>query len=315
VERLINDSIGFFVTLPYGFGSLLAGGVFGMLTGGIFSPEHSSSGRFWRFLFALLTWALVLASMKIPMFVAGYSLGFAYGIRHYINGFLNWTMEIVTWFMNLVTGVVSFIIAVLFGVLKPFVWVVQTLRNGTVRSGTRPSSDSQSKAQQSSNHNNDEPHQTKNNNHDEETRREQERRAEAMKREFERRNRERAGQSKTQGNQDKEAPEQSKQEQRREAPRQEERQENKQAPRHEPPPPQKREREPAKNYEDALWYFGLDANTFTKDDLKAAHRSKTLELHPDKWGGLPEHIRKQVEDEQKTINASRDLVRKVKGWR
>ncbi len=78
-----------------------------------------------------------------------------------------------------------------------------------------------------------------------------------------------------------------------------------------PPPP-----DPMNNISDAISYFGLDPHNYTYEDLRAAYKKKVEALHPDKWGiELPGHIRKQLDDEMKVLNAVRDLLKKEKGWK
>ena len=75
----------------------------------------------------------------------------------------------------------------------------------------------------------------------------------------------------------------------------------------EPPPPPKPD--PTENPTDAAVYFGLDLPTFTAEDQTAAFRRKSLDLHPDRWGRVTEHVRKSLTDEQAVITATRDLLR------
>ena len=90
-------------------------------------------------------------------------------------------------------------------------------------------------------------------------------------------------------------------------------QEQREEPRKSPPPPEAAP-DPAKDYDAAIRFFGLDQHLFTYEDLRKAHKKKVLDLHPDKLQSFPEHIRRQLDDELKTINAARDLIKKRQGW-
>lgn len=75
------------------------------------------------------------------------------------------------------------------------------------------------------------------------------------------------------------------------------------------------ERNPAKNFQDALWLFELSEEALTPESLQAAYKKKMLAHHPDRWNDISERTRKQLEDDLKIINAARDLIKKYKGWK
>jgi hypothetical protein len=72
--------------------------------------------------------------------------------------------------------------------------------------------------------------------------------------------------------------------------------------------------QPSGDYAAAMRRFGL-SEPFTKEQLAAAYREKVNALHPDRWEGLPPHIKQQLDDHLKELNAARDLIKKLKGWR
>jgi hypothetical protein len=107
---------------------------------------------------------------------------------------------------------------------------------------------------------------------------------------------------------------QAREEKKRAKPEEPPRQERREEPPQKPPPPPETAPDPTKDYHAAIRYFGLDEHLFTYENLRKAHKKKVLDLHPDKLQSFPEHIRRQLDDELKTINAARDLVKKRKGW-
>lgn len=68
------------------------------------------------------------------------------------------------------------------------------------------------------------------------------------------------------------------------------------------PPPKKRTPETVDNRtpEEIL---GL-TSPFTKEELKKSFREKSKKVHPDNWNGMPKKLQKEMEEEQKRVNAA-----------
>lgn len=72
------------------------------------------------------------------------------------------------------------------------------------------------------------------------------------------------------------------------------------------PPPRKRTPE-AVDKRTSEQILGL-TSPYTKDDLKKAYREKSKKVHPDNWTGMPVKLQKEMEEEQKRVNAAYNLL-------
>ena len=68
------------------------------------------------------------------------------------------------------------------------------------------------------------------------------------------------------------------------------------------PPPKKRTPEPV-DKRTSEHILGL-TSPYTKDEIKKAYREKSKKVHPDNWNGMPMKLQKEMEEEQKRVNAA-----------
>lgn len=74
-----------------------------------------------------------------------------------------------------------------------------------------------------------------------------------------------------------------------------------------PPPPKKRTPEPVDN-RTSEQILGL-TSPYTKEELKMAFREKSKKVHPDNWNDMPAKLQKEMEEEQKRVNAAYDHLK------
>lgn len=73
------------------------------------------------------------------------------------------------------------------------------------------------------------------------------------------------------------------------------------------PPPRKRAPEPV-DKRTSEQILGL-TSPYTKEELKKAFREKSKKVHPDNWNGMPAKLQKEMEEEQKRVNAAYDHLK------
>jgi hypothetical protein len=256
--------------------------IFGYWFGGIFTTAKNRQfwSSFWRCfaVYILAASGLIDGIMRhrvLELFFVG---GILYAARPFITSFWNWTVDLLSAVFKVLWQVVTqayrLVEAVAILLARIVSYGKQIPKIGAMGWKQSGAAFAGAKAQGK-----------KDQRDSDEFKREQERRAEDLRREYARR-----------AESEKRSQEQNK------------------AQRQAPPPPPKPERDPARSYQDALWYYELDEKTVTPESLKQAHKKKILALHPDKWADLPKHLLNPLEEEMKTSNLARDLIRKVKGW-
>jgi hypothetical protein len=260
----------------------------GYMTGGIFTAP-TWSGRIIRGFVAFVFASAGLyddIQKREGIILLFFVIGFAFNMRTYING-------AITWIVDLIRAVIEIIYRTFDAVLKAVFWFAKSLhgiiffffrlRMPFAEAKRRADEAEAVKASASSKGGGQRP----------DMEAERQRREEEARAFRESQARQEKAQAKPEG-----------------PPRQERREE----PPQRPTPPPEAAPDPTKDYDAAIRYFGLDKHLFTYEDLRKAHKKKVLDLHPDKLQSFPDHIRRQLDDELKTINAARDLIRKWKEW-
>lgn len=272
--------------------------IFGYWFGGIFTAAKNREiwGAIWRIfaLYVLATSGLIDDIMRHRIPEICFVAGIIFAARPFITSFWNWTVDLVSAVFSvgwqIIAGAYRAVeaVAILLARIVSFGKSIPKI----APMGWRQSGAAFKEAKQEKPHR--ESREGKSSSQDE-VKREQDRRAEEMRREYARRA-ESKGEKPNPGQQ----REQPQEPPRREPP---------------PPPPTKEPPDPTKDVDAAIRYFELDKHLFTYEDLRQAHKKKVLALHPDKLQSFPDHIRRQLDDELKTINAARDLIKKWKGWK
>jgi hypothetical protein len=292
---MIGDAINTFVRSLDSVASLqiwlsLIAFFIGYMTGGIFTAP-TWSGRIIRGFIAFVFASAGLyddIQRREGVILLFFVIGFAFNMRGYINGAINWIVDLIRAFIEIVYRTFDALLKATFYFarsLHGIIFFFTRLRMPFAEAKKRADEAEAVKASAS---------QGGSSRPDiEAERRRREEEARSFRSEQERQDKSRRSDTR-----------ESKPEPEREAPRQET-----------PPPPPQEAPDPSKDTNAAIRYFGLDPHLFTYEDLRRAHKKKVLDLHPDKLQSFPEHIRRQLDDELKTINAARDLIKKLKGWR
>jgi hypothetical protein len=265
----------------------------GYMTGGIFTAP-TWSGRIIRGFIAFVFASAGLyddIQRREGVILLFFVIGFAFNMRGYINGAFNWIVDLIRAFIEIVYRTFDALLKAIFYFarsLHSIIFFFTRLRMPFADAKRRADEADAVKASAS---------QGSGSRPDiEAERRRREEEARSFRSEQER-------QEKSRRSDTRESKPESESE--REEPRQED-------PR---PPPVKEPPDPTKDVDAAIRFYGLDKHLFTYEDLRQAHKKKVLALHPDKLQSFPEHIRQQLDDELKTINAARDLIKKMKGWK
>jgi hypothetical protein len=262
----------------------------GYMTGGIFTAP-TWGGRIIRGFVAFVFASAGLyddIQKREGVILLFFVIGFAFNMRSYINGAINWIVDLIRAFIEIVYRTFDALLKAVFWFVKSLhgiIFFLTRLRMPFAEAKRRTDEAEAVKASASQGG-------SARPDIEAERRRRQEE-ARAFRSEQERQEKSRRSETRD-----------SKPEPEREAPRQET-----------PPPPPQEAPDPSKDANAAIRYFGLDPHLFTYEDLRRAYKKKVLDLHPDKLQSFPEHIRRQLDDELKTINAARDLIKILKGWK
>lgn len=290
VSDYISQAFSYLNTIPSPIIGLVMVFFFvGYLTGGIFTA-NSYWGRIWRGFVAFVFASYGLYDLMIMMkgiFLFAFLLGFAFNVREYIHAAIYWVVDLTGWAFKFLYGIAN-------AFLKLIMYIVQGVHDIIIGFSRVKMFSWEAKL-----------------------RYEEHQRAEASA------SRSSNSSSSTYTNPDVEAARRAREEDLRrqqaqgagESQRREERTQDKTRQEHKesPPPPRNPSNEELRR--EAARVLGIDPILFTYEDLKQAHRKKLRQLHPDQYEQLPEHIKVQLDDEMKAVNAARDYLKKWKGWK